>query len=83
MNTDLINLLKNFDIILGAGEALSHCFANTMRDVFEQFSADQVKKFVLLKDATSSVAGCEQMGDDFINEFTAKGMQVATTTSYF
>lgn len=83
LNSGLINLLKNFDIILGAGEALSHCFANTMRDVFEQFSEEQIKKFVLLKDATSSVTGCEQMGDDFINEFTGKGMQVATTTSYF
>jgi len=83
LNTDLINLLKEYDIILGAGEALSHCFANTMRDVFEKFSVDQVKKFVLLKDATSSVFGCEQMGNDFINEFTTKGMQVATTTSFF
>jgi len=83
LNVPFIDTLKNFDVILGAGEALSHCFANTMRDVFEQFSPEQIKKFVLLKDATSSVPGCEQMGDDFINEYTAKGMQVATTTTYF
>lgn len=83
LNTRLIETLKEYDIILGAGEALSHCFANTMRDVFNEFSEEQIKKFVLLKDAASSVAGCEQMSDDFISEYTAKGMQIATTTSYF
>jgi nicotinamidase/pyrazinamidase len=83
LNTKLIDLLKEYDVILGAGEALSHCLANTMRDVFEEFSVEQIKKFVLLTDATSSVPGCEQMGQDFIDEFVAKGMQTATTTTYF
>ena len=83
LNTDLINLLKEYDIILGAGEALSHCFANTMRDVFNEFSPEQIKKFVLLEDATSSVPGCEKMGEDFIKEYTAKGMQTAKTTTFF
>lgn len=82
LNTKLIETLKEYDVILGAGEALSHCFANTMRDVFNEFSEEQVKKFVLLEDATSSVPGCEQMGQDFINEYTAKGMQIAKTTDY-
>jgi len=83
LNAKLIDLLKEYDIILGVGEALSHCFANTMRDIFNEFSADQIKKFVLLEDACSSVPGCEQMGQDFIDEYVAKGMQVATTTTFF
>ncbi len=83
LNTKLIELLKEYDIILGVGEALSHCYANTMRDIFKEFSPEQIKKFVLLKDATSSVPGCEQMGEDFITEYVAKGMQVATTTTFF
>jgi len=83
LNTPFINILKKYDVILGAGEALSHCFANTMRDVFSEFSADQIKKFVLLKDATSNVPGCEFMGESFIDEYKQKGMQISTTTSFF
>lgn len=85
LNTDFIDIIKEYDVILGAGEALSHCYANTFRDIFRELGADQVKKFVLLKDATSSVPGCEQMGQDFIDEFTADpyGMQVSTTTTFF
>lgn len=83
LNTRLIDTLKSYDIILGAGEALSHCLANTMRDVFEEFSPEQLKKFVLLEDATSSVGSFEKLGEDFVNEFTAKGMQISTTTKYF
>jgi hypothetical protein len=54
-----------------------------MRDVFEEFSPEQVKKFVLLEDATSSVGSFEKLGEDFVKEFTAKGMQISTTTKYF
>ncbi len=85
LNEDFINVIKEYDIILGAGEALSHCYSFTFRDIFEYLGADQVKKFVLLKDATSSVPGCEQNGEDFINKYTADdyGMQVATTVDFF
>jgi len=85
LNTDFINLLKMYDIILLIGEALSHCCANTYRDIFAEFGVDQIKKFVLLKDATSSVPGCGQIGEDFINEFTQSpyNLKVATTVHPF
>lgn len=85
LNTDFIEMLKMYDIILLMGEALSHCCANTYRDIFEEFGADQIKKFVLLKDATSSVPGCEQIGEDFIKEYTQSSynMKIATTTHPF
>lgn len=85
LNTSFIDVIKGYDVILGAGEALSHCYANTFRDIFEEFGADQISKFTLLEDATSSVPGCEKMGEDFINEFTAApySMKVAKTTDIF
>ena len=85
LNTDFIDVTKEYDIILGTGEALSHCYANTFRDIFHEFGADQVSKFVLLEDATSNVPGCNKMGEDFINEFTAApyNMKVAKTTNIF
>jgi len=85
LNTKLIDLLKTYDIILVIGEALSHCLAYTLRDIFNEFGADQVKKFVLLTDACSNVLGCESMGEDFIKEFIADpyNMRTAKTTDFF
>lgn len=83
-NTKLVNLLRNDtrDIYIG-GEALSHCVANTIRDIASNFSDDQIKRFVLLEDATSSVQGFEKMGEDFINEMVNRGMRLAKTTTCF
>jgi nicotinamidase-related amidase len=69
--------------ILIAGEALSHCVANTIRDVASEFSDEQVKRFVFLEDASSSVPGFEELGTDFVTEMKAKGMQISTTEQYF
>lgn len=84
LNEKLVNALKdgNEDILI-AGEALSHCIANTIRDVASEFSPEQVKRFVLLEDACSNVGNYEKMGEDFVNEMTSKGMRIAKTTTYF
>ena len=81
VNRALVETLERADMILWTGEALSHCLANTFRDVVKNFSnADYVKKMVLLTDATSPVQGFEHYGDAFISEMRAKGMQLSTTT---
>ena len=82
LNTSLIQTLGNADRILIAGEALSHCVANTVRDIANNFGADNVKKMVLLTDCTSSVPGFENLGADFIKEMVARGMQLAKSTEY-
>jgi nicotinamidase/pyrazinamidase len=82
LNTSLIKMLDEVDEVLFAGEALSHCVANTMRDIFSNISADAIKKFVLLTDCTSSVGGFEKLGEDFLNEMDARGMGFATTEHY-
>jgi nicotinamidase/pyrazinamidase len=84
LNEKLVNALKDGDEdILIAGEALSHCVASTIRDVANEFSDEQVKRFVLLKDACSNVPSFENLGEDFVKEMTAKGMKVSTTDKYF
>lgn len=85
LNSDLVELLrdKSSGDILIAGQALSHCVANTIRDIADQFSEEQVKRFVLLEDACSSVPGFETLGDDFVKEMTGKGMRLSKTTTYF
>ncbi|KKK95543.1 hypothetical protein LCGC14_2671730 [marine sediment metagenome] len=83
LNTDFIDPLEEADIIYLAGEAGSHCLANTGRDIVKGFSDESfIKKIILLEDATSPVKGYEQLQTDFISEMAEKGMQVATTTDF-
>jgi nicotinamidase/pyrazinamidase len=83
VNTRLIDTLEHADVVLLAGEALSHCLANTVRDVATKFADPAyVSKLVLLTDASSNVGGFENYGDDFVREMRALGMRTATTTDF-
>lgn len=81
INARLIDILENgADMIIVAGEAGSHCLANTVRDIVNEFKDDKyVQKLVLLTDATSPVTGFEKFQNDFIADMVKKGMQTATT----
>lgn len=82
VNTRFILTLETADMILLAGEALSHCLANSARDVIKSFSDPRyVQKLYLLTDASSNVTGFENYGADFVRDLTAMGMKTATTTS--
>jgi nicotinamidase-related amidase len=82
LNTALIQTIEQADILVWAGEAGSHCLANTMRDTFDAFGPDSVKKSVVLIDATSPVKGFEKNQDDFFKEFENKGVKFAKTTDF-
>lgn len=82
LNTNLIDALTDADEIVITGEALSHCVANTVRDVAAQFGADNVKKFTLLQDTSSNVYQCEKLGRDFVLEMAGKGMKLTTTKDW-
>lgn len=83
VNTGLIHTLEDADVILLAGEALSHCLANTVRDVASHFADPTfVSKMVLLTDASTSVPGFENYGTDFVRELAAMGMKTAETHEF-
>lgn len=82
LNTQLIGSLQEADVLLIAGEALSHCVKNTVEQVAEVFGEDNIKKFVLLEDCSSSVGGFEQMGKDFVVAMMKRGMKVAKSTEF-
>lgn len=83
INTGFIKILETADNILLSGEAGSHCLANTVRDVANNFSSeDYIKKLILLEDATSPVTGFANLQKDFIEEMTARGMKVSTTADW-
>lgn len=82
VNTRFIQTLEQADIILLAGEALSHCVANTMRDIAKNFSDPRfVEKVTILTDASSNVTGFDTFGADFLRDLTAMGMKTSTTTT--
>lgn len=83
INTALIQTLMETDVIAIMGEAGSHCLANTVKDIADEFGDDSyVKKMVLLEDGTSPVPGFEQMQKDFIAEMVSRGMQISNTVDF-
>ena len=82
LNTNLIDALNEADEIVITGEALSHCVANTVTDIANNFGDDNVKKFTLLEDTASNVPGFEKLGRDFVAAMVKKGMRVTTTTDW-
>ena len=82
LNANLIDALTEADEIVITGEALSHCVANTVRDVAKEFGVDNIKKFTLLQDTTSNVPGFEKLGRDFVLEMAGKGMKLTDTKSW-
>jgi nicotinamidase/pyrazinamidase len=84
INVNFLRTIDEADIILLAGEAGSHCLANTGLDIVNYFPNKQAiaSKIVLLTDATSPVPGFEKNQNDFINQMTSLGMQTTTTVDF-
>lgn len=83
LNAGLLDTLEQADVVLLAGEASSHCLANTVRDIAASFSDPRaVEKLVLLTDATSPVPGFAHLAEAFVRDLTAAGMKTSTTTDF-
>ena len=78
-NFALIERLKGADNILIAGEALSHCVANTVRDLITCISTD---KLIVLTDVSSNVPGFEKIGSDFTTEIEKIGVRLMTSEEF-
>lgn len=78
-NFTLIERLKSADNIAVAGEALSHCVANTLRDLLTCIPAD---KLVVLNDVSSNVAGFEELGNTFLREIEAIGVRIMRSVDF-
>lgn len=77
LNTRLIQTLEEADTVLLSGQALSHCVANTVRDIADNFGAASIGKLVLLEDTSSPVPGFEDLGKQFLADLTRRGMRTA------
>ncbi|MDH5639397.1 MAG: isochorismatase family protein [Nitrospinota bacterium] len=83
LNTRFVKTLQEADEILFTGQALSHCVANTIRDIADNFGDSRIGKFILLEDTTSPVPGFEDVAIDFVSEITGRGMRVAKSSEIY
>ena len=82
-NRRLIEAVKEADTVVIAGEALSHCLANTVRDLAAHAGDEAVKRWILLRDTTSAVPGFEREAESFLDEITRKGIRFTESTELF
>jgi len=84
LNTDLLKILQDPEVaLIGiSGEAGSHCVASTIKDIANTFGEENIKKFRLLEDTISPVAGYEKLQEDFINEMVGRGMEITTSDKF-
>ena len=82
LNIQLIETLRDSDRVCIAGEALSHCVANTVHDIANQFG-DEVKKIVIFEDCMSNVPSFETLGDEFLHNIVQLGATVTTSDKFF
>ena len=88
LNSDLITSLQDSDVILIAGEALSHCVKATVTDIADSIGPEHVRKFVFLEDCSSPVAAVPggpdfpAIGQAFVADMKKRGMQTSLSTTY-
>ena len=62
-----------------AGEAGSHCVAATLEHLFEEFTEQESRRVVLLKDCMSPVTGFESNAEAFVDRAVARGARALTS----
>lgn len=88
LNADLIDSLRDSDVILIAGEALSHCVLSTVQDIADNIGDEHVRKFVLLTDCSSPVQPVPGSPDfpaiaqKWVDGMKIRGMKTSTSTTY-
>lgn len=85
-NQALLDELAGADLIVVAGEAMSHCVLETMEDLVETFEGrpEMLRKLLLLRDCTSSVLHPQidfhALAEARLAEFEQMGVRMALST---
>ncbi len=66
------------ETLLVAGEALSHCVAESVQDMLAHLPAQRLRQTVLLTDCMSPVPGFEEAGAAFLAQARTRGLQTCT-----
>ncbi|HWU41949.1 MAG TPA: hypothetical protein VN132_00885, partial [Bdellovibrio sp.] len=76
LNRDLIDTLGKYDQVFLAGEAKSHCVANSLKQAMEE-APDLACKFIILEDCMSNVTGLGHLGDPIYAKAKSMGIRFA------
>jgi nicotinamidase-related amidase len=80
-NRELIDrTLPGHQLLFVAGEAASHCVSATLTHLFEEMTAEERTRVVLLRDCMSPVAGFEAHASGFFERAATQGAQVMTSS---
>jgi nicotinamidase/pyrazinamidase len=79
-NRELIAKCRPTGLLFVAGEAASHCVAATLDHLFEELSADESSRVVLLKDCMSPVTNFESHAEACYSRVLARGARAMTSS---
>ncbi len=88
LNTGLVKTVEDADLVLFAGEALSHCDKATIEQFARYMGSAHVKKFVLLTDCMSPVPQTPGgpdfpgIGAQFLKDMAAQGATLTTSDQF-
>lgn len=84
LNLDFVESLAAYDFILIAGEAASHCVLETVQDLVEILTPEQLGHVLFLQDCTSPVLHPEidfqAIAQQQFQEFARRGLQLVNST---
>lgn len=79
LNQALIDTLEKYQNVYLVGEAKSHCVANSLKQAMEDAPA-LAKKFIILEDCMSDVAGLSHLGTPIYEKAKKLGIRFAKST---
>lgn len=84
LNKDVLDFIESNDRVFIAGEAKSHCVAESAKQIVEYFQnrPDILDRLYILEDCTSPVTGYEQLADDVISYLKTHGVHVVKSTDF-
>lgn len=80
LNIDLVKKLSHFEHILIAGEAKSHCVANTVRQILDV--GGLAEKTVILEDCMSDVEGFQTIALPIYERAKEEGVRFSSSTKW-
>ncbi len=86
LNTAFLDILAQADIILIAGEALSHCVKETVTQIADNIGEEHIKKFYILTDCSSPVPAVPggpdfpEIAQNWLKEMEKRGVTLTTST---
>ena len=77
--TLMARLSAGEEMLLVAGEALSHCVAASGEDMLAQMDDVRLQNTVFLTDCMSPVGGFEQAGATFLQQLRSRGVRTMSS----